>query len=185
MKLGVMESVFSNVSTNWGNAFAVHGSAKLELFDDTEMFYNQQRRHSTLDHNGPAAAPTPGIVIGVRRTTEGRPNSAVNLSAETEHAHLGFFALTVDRDETVVRETIRPRAADDTWLDQFVLRRQGATASMALSTEGRDSGPEILASSDSRNGIRRLCRGSLLGRACEQWSGRCRTDCKITTAATA
>jgi len=84
-EIAFMESVFSNVSTNWGNASPATASqswsAKLELFDDTKMFYNQQRRNSTLDHNGPAAAPTPGIVTGVQRTTEGRPDSAVPIWA--------------------------------------------------------------------------------------------------------
>lgn len=87
------------------------------MFDDTEMFYNQQRRNSMLDQDGSATAPTPGIVIGVRRTTEGRPNSAGNLSAETEHALLDSFPLTVYLGERVIRETLRPRAADYLWLD--------------------------------------------------------------------
>jgi len=65
------------------------------------------------------------------------------------------------------------------------MRRPGATASMALSTEDRVRSPEIPASSDQRNGILRLCRASLLNGACKQLCGRCRTDCKITTAATA
>lgn len=32
-----------------------HGEAKMELFDDIEVFYNQKRRHSTLRKISPAA----------------------------------------------------------------------------------------------------------------------------------
>jgi transposase InsO family protein len=32
-----------------------HGEAKMELFDDIEVFYSQKRRHSTLGQISPAA----------------------------------------------------------------------------------------------------------------------------------
>jgi transposase InsO family protein len=51
----VMESFFSTVKSELGERFAAYGVAKEELFDYIEMFYNQQRRHSTLGQISPAA----------------------------------------------------------------------------------------------------------------------------------
>ncbi len=51
----VMESFFSSVKSELGEQFASHGEAKMELFDYIEVFYNQQRRHSTLGQLSPAA----------------------------------------------------------------------------------------------------------------------------------
>jgi putative transposase len=51
----VMESFFSTVKSELGDQFASHGDAKMELFDYIEVFYNQRRRHSTLDQISPAA----------------------------------------------------------------------------------------------------------------------------------
>ena len=65
-----------------------------------------------------------------------RAGQTAQATCPFELAHLGLFSLTVDRDETVFRETIRSQTDDDTRLDQFVLRRQGATASTALTREG-------------------------------------------------
>ena len=50
-----MESFFSTVKSELGEHFDSHGDAKTELFDYIEMFYNQQRRHSTLGQISPAA----------------------------------------------------------------------------------------------------------------------------------
>lgn len=44
----VMESFFSSVKSELGERFEAYGIAKEELFDYIEVFYNQQRRHSTL-----------------------------------------------------------------------------------------------------------------------------------------
>ena len=44
----VMETWFSTVKTELGEHFDRCGEAKMELFDYIEVFYNQQRRHSTL-----------------------------------------------------------------------------------------------------------------------------------------
>ena len=51
----VMESFFSTVKAELGEHFESHGLAKAELFDYIEVFYNQQRRHSTLGLVSPAA----------------------------------------------------------------------------------------------------------------------------------
>ncbi len=51
----VMESFFSTVKTELGERFEAYGIAKEELFDYIEVFYNQQRRHSTLGQISPAA----------------------------------------------------------------------------------------------------------------------------------
>ena len=51
----VMESFFSTVKSELGEHFESYGSAKMELFDYIEVFYNQRRRHSTLGLISPAA----------------------------------------------------------------------------------------------------------------------------------
>jgi len=51
----VMESFFSTVKSELGEHFEAYGVAKEELFDYIEVFYNQQRRHSTLGQISPAA----------------------------------------------------------------------------------------------------------------------------------
>lgn len=50
----VMESWFSTLKAELGERFESFGEAKDELFDYIEIFYNQQRRHSTLDYVSPA-----------------------------------------------------------------------------------------------------------------------------------
>jgi transposase InsO family protein len=49
-----MESWFSTVKFELGETFESIGRAKDQLFDYIEVFYNQQRRHSTLDYVSPA-----------------------------------------------------------------------------------------------------------------------------------
>ncbi len=49
-----MESFFSTVKSELGEHFDSHGEAKMELFDDIEVFCNQKRRHSTLGQIIPA-----------------------------------------------------------------------------------------------------------------------------------
>jgi transposase InsO family protein len=51
----VMESFFSTVKSELGEHFESYGSAKMDLFDYIEVFYNQRRRHSTLGQISPAA----------------------------------------------------------------------------------------------------------------------------------
>jgi putative transposase len=51
----VMESFFSTVKSELGDQFSSHGEGKMELFDYIEVFYNQQRRHSTIGQVSPAA----------------------------------------------------------------------------------------------------------------------------------
>jgi len=51
----VMESFFSTAKSEIGERFESYGSAKMELFDYIEVFYNQRRRHSTLGLISPAA----------------------------------------------------------------------------------------------------------------------------------
>jgi len=49
-----MESWFSTLKSELGERFADHQDAKKRIFDYVEVFYNQQRRHSTLDYMSPA-----------------------------------------------------------------------------------------------------------------------------------
>lgn len=49
-----MESWFSTLKQELGEHFESFGSAKAELFDYIEVFYNQKRRHSSLDNLSPA-----------------------------------------------------------------------------------------------------------------------------------
>jgi putative transposase len=49
-----MESWFSTVKFELGETFESIGRAKELLFDYIEVFYNQRRRHSTLDYVSPA-----------------------------------------------------------------------------------------------------------------------------------
>ena len=51
----VMESFFATVKTEEAEYFDSCGDAKMALFDFIEVFYNQQRRHSTLGQISPAA----------------------------------------------------------------------------------------------------------------------------------
>lgn len=50
----VMESWFSTLKAELGEHFESYGSAKAELFDYIEVFYNQQRRHSSIGYLSPA-----------------------------------------------------------------------------------------------------------------------------------
>src|SRR4051812_18024279 len=51
----VMESFFSSVKSELVDRFDSCGEAKMELFDNIEVFYNQRCRHSTLGQISPAA----------------------------------------------------------------------------------------------------------------------------------
>ena len=51
----VMESFFSTVKRELGEHFDRGDHARHQLFDFIEVFYNQQRRHSTLGQTSPAA----------------------------------------------------------------------------------------------------------------------------------
>ena len=51
----VMEAFFSSLKSELADRFESCGVAKMELFDYIEVFYNQRRRHSTIDYVSPAA----------------------------------------------------------------------------------------------------------------------------------
>jgi len=51
----VMESFFATVKKEEADRFPSYGDAKMAVFDDIEVFYNQRRRHSTLGQISPAA----------------------------------------------------------------------------------------------------------------------------------
>jgi putative transposase len=51
----VVERFFSMVKSELADRFTSFGEAKMDLFDDIEVFYNQRRRHSTLGQISPAA----------------------------------------------------------------------------------------------------------------------------------
>lgn len=50
----VSESWFSTLKAELGESFASHAEADAQLFDFIEVFYNQQRSHSTLGYVSPA-----------------------------------------------------------------------------------------------------------------------------------
>jgi len=50
----VSESWFSTLKAELGERFASHADAEVRLFDYIEVFYNQQRSHSTLGYVSPA-----------------------------------------------------------------------------------------------------------------------------------
>lgn len=50
----VVESWFSTLKQELGENFESFGEAKAQLFDYIEIFYNQKRRHSSLDSMSPA-----------------------------------------------------------------------------------------------------------------------------------
>ena len=50
----VAESWFSTLKAELGERFESYASAKEQLFDYIEVFYNQRRRHSALDYVSPA-----------------------------------------------------------------------------------------------------------------------------------
>ncbi len=49
-----MESWFSTLKSELGERFESYATAKEQLFDYIEVFYNQQRRHSALGYQSPA-----------------------------------------------------------------------------------------------------------------------------------
>jgi putative transposase len=73
----VMESFFSTVKSELADRFDSCGEAKRELFDFIEVFYNQQRRHSTLGQISPAVFERRAISEGMdaveNRTPRGFP----------------------------------------------------------------------------------------------------------------
>lgn len=50
----VMEAFFSSLKSELADRFDSCGEANMALFDYIEVFYNQRRRHSTLDYLSPA-----------------------------------------------------------------------------------------------------------------------------------
>ena len=48
-----MESWFSTMTFELGDRFENNAEAKVKLFDYIEVFYNQERRHSTLGYLSP------------------------------------------------------------------------------------------------------------------------------------
>jgi transposase InsO family protein len=73
----VIESFFSTVKSELADRFDTYGTAKMELFDYIEVFYNQRRRHSTLGQISPAAFERRAVAEGVdameNRTERGFP----------------------------------------------------------------------------------------------------------------
>jgi putative transposase len=73
----VMESFFSTIKSELADRFDTYGTAKMELFDYIEVFYNQRRRHSTLGQISPAAFERRAVAEGVdameNRTERGFP----------------------------------------------------------------------------------------------------------------
>jgi hypothetical protein len=55
-------SWFSTLKNELGERFETSGVAKAEVFDYIEVFYNQQRRHSALNYQSPAAYERIGLL---------------------------------------------------------------------------------------------------------------------------
>ena len=51
----VIEGAFSTVKSELSDRFDSHGEAKVELFDQIEVFYNPRRRYSTISQVSPTA----------------------------------------------------------------------------------------------------------------------------------
>jgi putative transposase len=66
-----MESLFSTVKTELGEHFDSYSEAKRQVFDYIELFYNPQRRHSTLDYVSPAMYER-GYAAGCKISTASR-----------------------------------------------------------------------------------------------------------------
>jgi putative transposase len=49
----VVESFFATVKIELATRFASYREAKMAMFDDIEVIYNQRRRHSTLGQISP------------------------------------------------------------------------------------------------------------------------------------
>jgi putative transposase len=72
----VMEAFFSTVKAELGERFDSRDEATRELFEYVEVFYNQRRRHSTLDYASPAGyerqmSRAPLIPNATERTARG------------------------------------------------------------------------------------------------------------------
>jgi transposase InsO family protein len=79
----VMESLFSTVKTELGEQFDSCGDAKMALFDYIEVFYNQRRRHSTLDYVSPGAYERRTRAQGVDAATPVDAKNAPTRGLET------------------------------------------------------------------------------------------------------
>ncbi len=69
----VMESFFSTVKSELADQFASYGDAKMDLFDYIEVFYNQQRRHSTLGQSQPS-----GLRASARSSSVAKPSTKLD-----------------------------------------------------------------------------------------------------------
>ena len=67
-----MEAFFSSLKSELTDRFDSCGDAKMALFDYVEVFYNQRRRHSTLDYLSPAEFERRSAVSDSLPWTEGR-----------------------------------------------------------------------------------------------------------------
>jgi transposase InsO family protein len=72
----VMEAFFSSLKTEPTDRFESHGHAKLALFDYIEVFYNQQRRHSTIGYVSPAVFERQARTTNSPVVTTGRSAAA-------------------------------------------------------------------------------------------------------------
>lgn len=59
----VVESFFSTLKAELGRVFETAGVAKAELFDYIEVFYNQQRLHSSVGYRSPAEHERDGVML--------------------------------------------------------------------------------------------------------------------------
>jgi transposase InsO family protein len=88
----VMEAFFSSLKSELADRFESCGEAKMELFDYIEVFYNQRRRHSTLDYLSPAAferraAMDAAVPADAQTAPTGTWKTAQNAVSHTVHSH--------------------------------------------------------------------------------------------------
>ena len=80
------QSFFSTVKSELADRFDTYGDAKMELFDYSEVFYNQRRRHSTLGQISPAAFERRATVVffNEKKNRQRRTINSTKPSTESE-----------------------------------------------------------------------------------------------------
>jgi transposase InsO family protein len=87
----VMEAFFSSLKSEVADRFDSCGLAKMALFDYIEVFYNQRRRHSTLDYISPAAferraAMDAAVPVDAKNAPIGTWKTAQNAVSHSAHS---------------------------------------------------------------------------------------------------
>jgi transposase InsO family protein len=73
-----MESWNSTLKSELGEHFESYATAKVQLFDYIEIFYNQQRRHSSLGYKSPAEFERLARTVGSFSRPDSQPDALLN-----------------------------------------------------------------------------------------------------------